>query len=173
LTAASTLPGRHRTFPNNTDDIPASPPYILFLAQGTPPKVPTMPQPENISSLKIADAAHAIRHVFVHDLVLEAHIGVYAHEQNRTQPIRVNVDLTVFEAAHSDSLANVVCYETVVNDIKAIVASGHLNLVETLAEQIAGQCLKDERVSVARIRVEKLAAIPEAASVGVEIERAK
>tara|TARA_R110000824_G_scaffold390760_8_gene587770 strand:- start:22718 stop:23089 length:372 start_codon:yes stop_codon:yes gene_type:complete len=123
--------------------------------------------------MKIADAARAIRHVFVRDLMLNAHIGVYAHEHDRTQPIRVNVDLTVHEAAHSDSLSNVVCYETVVNEIKAIVDSGHLNLVETLAEQIATQCLKDERVSVARIRVEKLAAIAEAASVGVEIERAK
>lgn len=132
-----------------------------------------MTRPETIAPMKIADAARAIRHVFVRDLLLDAHIGVYAHEHNRTQPIRVNVDLTVHEAAHSDSLANVVCYETVVNEIKAIVDSGHLNLVETLAEQIAAQCLKDERVSVARIRVEKLAAIAEAASVGVEIERAK
>ncbi|HEY4345936.1 MAG TPA: dihydroneopterin aldolase [Parvibaculum sp.] len=132
-----------------------------------------MSQPENVTPLKIADAARAIRHVFVRDLLLDAHIGVYAHEHGRTQPIRVNVDLTVSEAAHSDKLANVVCYETVVNEIKALVAQGHLNLVETLAEQIATQCLVDERVIVARIRVEKLAAIPEAGSVGVEIERAK
>ncbi|MES1991690.1 MAG: dihydroneopterin aldolase [Pseudomonadota bacterium] len=132
-----------------------------------------MSKSETVSTMKIADAARAIRHVFVRDLLLDAHIGVYAHEHGRTQPIRVNVDLTVHEAAHSDALANVVSYENVVNEIKTIVANGHLNLVETLAEQIAAQCLKDERVSVARIRVEKLAAIAEAASVGVEIERAK
>ena len=132
-----------------------------------------MNQPENVRPLKIADAARAIRHVFVRDLLLDAHIGVYAHEQGRTQPIRVNVDLTVSEAAHSDKLANVVCYETVVNRIKALVASGHLNLVETLAERVAAACLEDERVAVARIRIEKLAAIPEAGSVGVEIERAR
>jgi len=92
---------------------------------------------QNVTPLKIADATRSIRHVFVRDLLLDAHIGVYAHEHNRTQPIRVNVDLTVLEAAHSDELANVVCYETVVNEIKSIVAKGHLNLVETLAEQIA------------------------------------
>ncbi|MGB3809191.1 MAG: dihydroneopterin aldolase [Parvibaculum sp.] len=132
-----------------------------------------MSLPDSVTPLKIADAARAIRHVFVRDLLLDAHIGVYAHEHGRTQPIRVNVDLTVSEAAHSDRLANVVCYETVVNDIKALVASGHLNLVETLAEHIAARCLVDPRVIVARIRVEKLAAIPEATSVGVEIERAK
>tara|TARA_R110000868_G_scaffold64845_5_gene194579 strand:- start:3208 stop:3633 length:426 start_codon:yes stop_codon:yes gene_type:complete len=141
---------------------------MLFL-----PRDLMMTKSETVSTMKIADAARAIRHVFVRDLLLEAHIGVYAHEHGRTQPIRVNVDLTVHEAAHSDALANVVSYEAVVNDIKAIVAAGHLNLVETLAEQIAAQCLLDQRVSVARIRVEKLAIIAEAASVGVEIERAR
>lgn len=132
-----------------------------------------MSQPENVLPLKIADAAHSIRHVFVRDLQLDAHIGVYAHEQKTTQPIRVNVDLTVRETVHGDKLANVVCYEEVVNSIKALVASGHLNLVETLAERIASTCLQDPRVSVARVRIEKLSAIPEAASVGVEIERAR
>jgi len=130
-----------------------------------------MSQPENVTPFKIADAAKAIRHVFVRDLLLDAHIGVFTSEKGRTQPIRVNIDLTVSEVAHSDKLANVVCYKSVVDGIKAIVASGHLNLVETLAERIAAQCLEDPRVVVARVRIEKLAAISEAASVGVEIER--
>ncbi len=132
-----------------------------------------MSQSDNVRPFKIADAARAIRHVFVRDLLLDAHIGVYTHEHGRTQPIRVNVDLTVSEAAHGDKHANVVCYEEVVNNIKALVASGHLNLVETLAERVAASCLQDDRVVVARVRIEKLAAIPEAGSVGVEIERAK
>lgn len=132
-----------------------------------------MSQPENVTSLKIANAERATRHVFVRDLLLDAHIGVYKHEKGGTQPVRVNIDLTVTEAVHGDSLDNVVCYATVVERIKSIVAEGHLNLVESLAERIAGSCLEDERVRVARVRVEKLAAISEAASVGVEIERVR
>jgi len=132
-----------------------------------------MSQPENVLPLKIADAAHPTRHDFVRDLLLDAHLAVYAHEQKTTQPLRVKVDLTVRGTVHGDKLANVVCYEEVVNSIKALVASGHLNLVETLAERIASTCLQDARVSVARVRIEKLSAIPEAASVGVEIERAR
>ncbi len=129
--------------------------------------------PENVTPLKIADAARAIRHVFVRDLLLEAHIGIYQHEQGQSQPIRVNVDLTVNEAHHDDQIANVVSYEIVVNRIRDIVEEGHLNLVETLAERIAAACLEDERVAVALVRVEKLAVIPQAASVGVEIERVR
>lgn len=132
-----------------------------------------MSQPDNIAPLKIANASKAIRHVFVRDLLLDAHIGAYKHEKGSAQPIRINVDLTVAEASHGDDLRNVVCYATVVDGIKAIVAEGHLNLVETLAERIAASCLEDERVQVALVRVEKLAVIPEAASVGVEIERVR
>ena len=39
------------------------------------------------------------------------------------------------------------------------------------AERVAEACFEDPRVVSARIRVEKLTAIPEAVSVGVEIER--
>ena len=130
-----------------------------------------MNKPDNVTPLKIADAERGLRHVFVRDLLLDAHIGVYKHEQGSAQPIRVNVDLSVSENPHGDALDNVVCYATVVERIKAIVDEGHLNLVETLAERIASACLEDTRVQTARVRVEKLAVIPEAASVGVEIER--
>jgi dihydroneopterin aldolase len=42
-----------------------------------------------------------------------------------------------------------------------------------MAESIAGLCLADPRVRAARVRVEKLDVFPEAASVGVEIERVR
>lgn len=123
--------------------------------------------------LHIASAANAIRHVFVRDLLLDAHIGVHRHEEDAPQPIRVNIDLTVREDAApiADRLENVVDYEHVVNGVRAIVAEGHLRLVETLAERIAAFALEDGRVRAVRVRIEKLKIIPDAASVGVEIER--
>ena len=126
---------------------------------------------DNVTQLKIADAAEAIRHVFVRDLILDGEIGVYTHEKGGfRQPMRFNIDLTVREIAHGDALENV-CYEQIVNKVKDLLAEGHVNLVETLAERIASRCLEDGRVERARIRVEKLAAIAEVTSVGVEIER--
>ena len=62
-------------------------------------------------------------------------------------------------------------YESITLRIRAIVARGHINLAETLAEAIAEACLEDARVKRARIRVEKLHAVPGAESAGVEIER--
>jgi dihydroneopterin aldolase len=126
-----------------------------------------------VQPLRIADARRRIRHVFVRDLELDANIGVYHRERGQTQPVRINVDLTVEEGdvLLEDQLANVVDYGAVVDGIKEILAGGHLNLVETLAERIAEFCLSDERVRVARVRIEKLKVVAEAKSVGVEIER--
>ena len=129
---------------------------------------------ENVFALKIADASLAVRHVFVRDLRLGANIGVYAHEKHSEQPIVINIDLTVAENSKDldDNLDNVVCYDQIVQKVKAMITEDeHTQLVETLAENIASSCLEDSRVQVARIRVEKLNAIPEAGSVGVEIER--
>lgn len=131
------------------------------------------PGPTAVPPLSFADAGHGLRHVFVRDLVLEASIGVHAHEHQARQRIRINLDLAVLEGADplTDELADVVCYEDIVARVRAIVAEGHVRLVETLAERIAAACLRDPRVPVARVRVEKLDVFADAASVGVEIER--
>jgi dihydroneopterin aldolase len=134
-----------------------------------------MPNVHVISPSQFADARNAMRHVFVRDLTLNARIGVHQHEKLGPQRIRINIDLAVLEgdnAAIGDQLGNVVCYEDVVSGIRRLVAAGHVNLVETLAEQIATLCLEDHRVRVARVRVEKLDVFTDATSVGVEIERA-
>ena len=90
------------------------------------------------------------------------------------QPVRINVDLAVEDAADlGDSLAKVVDYGVIEGKIRAILAGGHLNLVETLAERIASACFEDARVKTARVRVEKLHALSAAESAGVEIERSR
>ena len=122
---------------------------------------------------RIADGRAGVRHVFVRDLVLEGSIGVHGHEREALQRIRLNLDLAVDEggAPVDDNLYNVVCYEKIVAGARAIVERGHINLVETLAEKIAVLCLANGRVRSVRVRVEKLDIVPDAQSVGVEIER--
>lgn len=117
-------------------------------------------------------AEHGVRHVFLRDMVLQASIGWYAHEHGNTQRVRINVDLGVDEGADpSDDLKRVVSYETVAAAVREIVASGHIKLVESLAERIAATCLADPRVRFARIQVEKLDVFADAAAAGVAIIR--
>ncbi|HEX3675390.1 MAG TPA: dihydroneopterin aldolase [Rhizomicrobium sp.] len=128
----------------------------------------------NVQPLRIADAQKAISHVFIRNLEVLAHIGVYGHEQGKAQPVRINVDLAVEDiVAIEDRVENVVDYAAVDGKIRAIIAKGHINLAETLAERIAQACFDDPRVKTARVRVEKLHALPGAESGGVEIERAR
>ncbi len=125
-------------------------------------------------SNRIADAALKITHVFIRNLELLAHIGVYGHEQGKPQPVRINVDLGVREPLElEDKLERVVDYEAITIKIRAIVAKGHINLAETLAERIADATFEDARVLSARVRVEKLHALAGAESGGVEIERVR
>ena len=117
-------------------------------------------------------AGPGVRHVFLRDMLLMASIGVYAHEQKAAQRVRVNVDLAVTDdGAGGDKLDRVVDYERVAKAVRAIVAAGHIKLVETLAERIAAVCLEDARVLRARVRVEKLDVFADTGSVGVEVER--
>jgi dihydroneopterin aldolase len=141
-----------------------------------------------MESPRIADAVRGLRHVFLRDLVLPARIGVHPHEHAGPQRVRINVDLAVEDegaraatgegvAALSrppvgrDELSRVVDYEAIANAVRAIVASGHVRLVETLAERIAEAGLADRRVLSARVRVEKLDIFHDAVSAGVEVER--
>jgi 7,8-dihydroneopterin aldolase/epimerase/oxygenase len=126
---------------------------------------------ERVTALPAALNGRTLR-VFVRDLVLPCRIGVYSHEKHGDQRVRINLDLTCLEhPAINDEHDNVVCYAEVVEGIRKLLAEGHINLVETLAERIAADCLEDRRVVSAKVRVEKLDVMPDAGSVGVEIER--
>ncbi len=126
-----------------------------------------------VKPLKIADGKDAIRHVFIRDLTMPCSIGVHRHEKDAEQRVRINLDLAVRENDQpiDDKIENVICYEQLTKGVEKIVERGHINLVETLAENIAAMCLSDHRVRSVRVRVEKLDVLEQAESVGVEIER--
>jgi dihydroneopterin aldolase len=108
--------------------------------------------------------------VFVRDFVLKAKIGAYSHEQEIEQRLRFNVEADVRRPElKSGDMREVFSYDTIRDAIERILARGHVALVEKLAEDVAGQVLRDARVLSVVIRVEKLDIVP--GSVGVEIRR--
>ena len=132
-------------------------------------------QAKNVTPLRIADAREKIRHVFIRNYVVSFSIGIYNHEKENQQRVRINVDLAVSEGEIpiDDSIGNVVCYEKLITGIKSIVSEGHNNLVETFADKVVKMCLQEKEVQSARVRIEKLDVLDSAESVGVEIERYK
>ncbi len=126
-----------------------------------------------VQPLRQAGAVTRTRRMFIRDLVVNMLIGVHRHERDGKQRVRINIDLSLVDDSgiDDDRLAGVVSYETLVHDIRRLCDSGHVNLVETLAERIARLCFDDRRVRGAVVRVEKLDVFADTASVGVEIER--
>jgi 7,8-dihydroneopterin aldolase/epimerase/oxygenase len=123
-----------------------------------------------------ADAAPGIRRedlsVFVRGLEVAAGIGVHDHELGRLQRLVIDVRLVLTPAA-VERLADTINYETVAEAARAIVAEGHVGLVETFAERLALACLEDARVLRCTVRIEKPGALDGAAAPGCEVTLAR
>lgn len=113
-----------------------------------------------------------IDRVFVRDFVIETEIGAYAHERNTRQRVRFNVEAQVRRRPRADDdFQNLFSYDVITDAIRRFATSGHITLVETLAERIAETTLRDRHVLRVRVCVEKLDILD--GSVGVEIVRAR
>jgi len=113
--------------------------------------------------------------VIVRGLVLMASIGIRRAERDRPQRVRISVELTAtYEAGFpGDERRRVINYEKVVAAIRAIAASGHIDLCEGFAARICDSCLADPRVGHIRVEVEKLDIFADAEAVGAILERSR
>jgi len=106
--------------------------------------------------------------VFVRGLAVQAGIGVHDHEQGRLQRLVIDVTLDLGPVA-VERLGDTINYETIAAAARAIVAEGHVGLVETFAERLALACLADGRVRRARVRIEKPGCLDGAEAAGCEV----
>ena len=113
--------------------------------------------------------------IFLNDFTLQANIGVYKHEKEKTQPIKINVIAKVRnpKRINDNNLQSVVCYNQISKKIKKIIKSGHTILLEKLAEKIFQECFKNKRIETMKIRLEKPEAIEGAGGAGIEVERSR
>ncbi|TIN79464.1 (5-formylfuran-3-yl)methyl phosphate synthase [Mesorhizobium sp.] len=108
--------------------------------------------------------------IFVRDFVLPVQIGAYSFEHGHTQKVRFDVTADVLQVTdHPEDMRHVFSYDIIMDGIRTIVARGHVQLSEALAEQVATYILENPRVVRVTVRVEKLELGP--GGVGVEIER--
>mgnify|MGYP001290791858 FL=1 len=113
--------------------------------------------------------------IFLNDFTLQANVGVYKHEKEKTQPIKINVIAKVRnpKRINDNNLQSVVCYNQISKKIKKIIKSGHTILLEKLAEKIFQECFKNKRIETMKIRLEKPEAIEGAVGAGIEVERSR
>lgn len=85
------------------------------------------------------------------------HHGVLDHERRDGQVFVIDLTLAVDTrtAATSDDLQDTVDYGSLVAQVKNAVESDPVDLIETLAQRVAGVCLSDRRVEWVRVNVHK------------------
>ncbi len=111
--------------------------------------------------------------IILKDLRAYGILGIYPQERQMPQEIVINITAYTApsQAAQTDDIADCVDYEALAKQVKAHAESAARFTVEALAEDIARLCLQEKRVRKVRVRVEKPQALPETASVGIEITR--
>lgn len=116
------------------------------------------------------------RRLFLRGLTVQAHIGIHDFELQASQRIVIDVDLYVsFDGSlpKDDRIDEVVDYDFVRAVVYARLAQGHVNLQETLCDDILYRLLEHTGVMAARVSTRKPDVYPDCEAVGVEVFRAK
>ncbi|MDQ2077580.1 dihydroneopterin aldolase [Marinimicrobium sp. ABcell2] len=111
--------------------------------------------------------------VYIRDLRIETIIGIYDWEREVKQTVSLDLEMAtdIRAAASSDDIEHALNYKAVSKRLIAHVENRQAQLVETLAEEIAGLVLKEFPVPWLRLRVSKPGAVRGARDVGLIIER--
>jgi dihydroneopterin aldolase len=112
--------------------------------------------------------------IVIDRLEFDTIIGIYPHEREQVQPLRVDIRLGVapiFETAQSDDISTTVDYQRVCETVIALAQSGQFNLVETLAQRCADALFAAFPIQAIQLSVSKPLALPYTRGVGVEIFR--
>lgn len=111
--------------------------------------------------------------IFLRDLRIRTIVGIWEWERRLPQVVSIDLDMAtdIRRAAGSDHISDTLDYKAVTRRIKAFVADSRFNLIETMAEQIAGIIIAEFGVPWVRVAVHKPWAIRGSRDVGVVIER--
>ena len=113
--------------------------------------------------------------IFLGDLRVETLIGIWDWERKIRQTVSIDLEMgaDIRRAAATDSIDDTLNYKAVAKRIRQFVAESEFQLVETLAEGVAGIILDEFDVSWVKVRINKPGAIRGARDVGVMIRRNK
>jgi dihydroneopterin aldolase len=112
------------------------------------------------------------RRLFLRNYVVDANIGIHAFEKAGAQRLALNVDLYVplaLSTPRHDRIHEVVDYDFIRVTIRHRIEQGHINLQETLVDDIARSLLAHPAVRAVRVSSEKPDVYSDVDAVGVEV----
>ena len=112
------------------------------------------------------------RRLFLRNYVVDANIGLHASEKEGAQRLALNVDLYVplaLSTPRHDKIHEVIDYDFIRLTIRHRIEQGHINLQETLIDDIARSLLAHPAVRAVRVASEKPDVYPDVDAVGIEV----
>lgn len=112
------------------------------------------------------------RRIFFSRLALDARIGILEHERRAMQPLHIDaeIDLSIPGPVDDHDIHSVLDYRHLRDAIVQECTQAHVNLIETLCEQVAARLLADfADIQAVRLRISKPMAFSDCAAVGVEV----
>jgi 7,8-dihydroneopterin aldolase/epimerase/oxygenase len=112
------------------------------------------------------------RKLFLRDFEVQARIGIHEFEQAAPQRLLINVDLYVplkNSLPKQDQIHNVVDYDFIRGVVHQRIAQGHINLQETLCDDVLATLLQHPLVHAARVSTCKPDVYADCAAIGVEV----
>ena len=112
--------------------------------------------------------------IYIVDLSIMCLIGIYPEERTKKQKLIFNIEIHSSSIDNSkDDITKTIDYSKIENDIVLFVENSNFFLIETLANEIANNILKDWRVEFVRVRLDKPEALKYSMSAAIEIEKRK
>ena len=111
--------------------------------------------------------------IFLDELKIDTIIGIWDWERKIRQTVIIDLEMSadIARAAASDNVEDTLNYKSVAKRVQQFVEDSSFQLVETLAERIAGIIRDEFDVAWVKVRVHKPGAIRGSKDVGIEIER--
>lgn len=112
------------------------------------------------------------RRLFLRDYEVRMKIGVHDFEKRGEQRVLINVDLYIPLACSTparDDLAEVVDYDFMRSTIAQRLGQGHIQLQETLCDDMLALMLAHPHVRAARVSTQKPDVYPDCQAVGCEV----
>lgn len=109
----------------------------------------------------------------VKNLLIRTYIGFNPEELVNKQDVLINLEIETDipeEALEADEPTGIFDYKTITKKVIAMVQDGQFKLLEVLTKKILDMVMEDERVSRARVEVDKPHALRFAESVSLQME---
>ena len=122
-------------------------------------------------SFRYADQDHVC--VSLDDAIVEVKCGLHPWERFPERPNRLKFSIQLYARLHGPKLegSGFIDYDPIRQGILALPSRPHIDLLETIVDELVAICFADPRVEACRVGVRKPDIFNEAAGAGVDVFR--